>query len=84
MKGADEGEYRIAHLRDRLAGDEVAELGVRIEMRGGSVLLSGTVPTAERRDEILRIAGEELGGAPLRADLVVVCADAPDRSEELR
>ncbi|MGW0465148.1 BON domain-containing protein [Streptomyces sp. NPDC003027] len=84
MRDGDEGEYVIAHLRDRLAGDEVAELGVRIEMRGGAVLLSGTVPTAARRDQILRIAHEMLGGLPVRSDLVVVCADAPDRSEELR
>lgn len=83
MRHRDESEYRVAHLRDRLASDDIAELGVRIEMRGGSVLLSGTVPTATRREEILRIAAAELGGLPVRADLFVACAEAPDRPEEL-
>ncbi|MFI0987003.1 BON domain-containing protein [Streptomyces exfoliatus] len=78
-----ESEYRIARLRDRLAREEVAELGVRIEVRGAVVLLTGTVPTADRRDEILRIAEAELVDFPVRADLQVVCADPPDRPEEL-
>ncbi|MFD3533844.1 BON domain-containing protein [Streptomyces sp. NPDC058664] len=78
-----ESEYRIARLRDRLAREEVAELGVRIEVRGAVVLLTGTVPTADRRDEILRIAEEELADIPVRADLQTVCADPPDRPEEL-
>ncbi|MEV6247338.1 BON domain-containing protein [Streptomyces sp. NPDC051742] len=78
-----ESEYRIARLRDRLAREEVAELGVRIEVRGAVVLLTGTVPTADRRDEILRIAEAELVDLPVRADLQVVCADPPDRAEEL-
>ncbi|GAA3903041.1 BON domain-containing protein [Streptomyces gulbargensis] len=78
-----EDEYRIARLRERLAGDDVAELGVQVEQRGTSVLLTGTVPTASRRDEILRLAREELAGLTVRADLVVACADAPDRWEEL-
>ncbi|MFD3333661.1 BON domain-containing protein [Streptomyces sp. NPDC058700] len=78
-----ESEYRIARLRDRLAREEVAELGVRIEVRGAVLLLTGTVPTADRRDEILRIAQEELTDIPVRADLQVACADPPDRPEEL-
>ncbi|MGW3622875.1 hypothetical protein [Streptomyces sp. NPDC000880] len=83
MTGSDTVEYRIAHLRERLAGGAIAELGVRIEARGNSVLLSGAVASAASRDEILRIAKEELAGIPLREDLFVVCADAPDHPEEL-
>ncbi|GEB55786.1 hypothetical protein [Streptomyces gardneri] len=79
----DEGEYRIARFRDRLARGDVAELGVRVEMRGTSVLLTGTLPSAGRRDEILRIAATELGGIPLHSDLLIACADPPDRPEEL-
>ncbi|MFI8966448.1 BON domain-containing protein [Streptomyces sp. NPDC053493] len=81
--GGPEGEYRIARLRERLAGDELAELGVQVEQRGTAVLLTGTVPTAAHRDEIVRLAREELTGLVVRADLAVVCADAPDRFEEL-
>ncbi|MGI5400870.1 BON domain-containing protein [Streptomyces sp. CA-135486] len=84
MWDTEADEYRIAHLRERLAGEELAEMGVRIEMHGGAVHLSGTVATAACRAEILRMAETELAGLPLRADLMVVCPDAPDRTEELR
>ncbi|MGW5781246.1 hypothetical protein [Streptomyces sp. NPDC003863] len=79
----DGNEYRIARFRDRLAREDVAELGVRVEVRGEAILLTGTLPTAGRRDEILRLAGAELAGIPVRADLLVACADPPDRPEEL-
>ncbi|MGW0122931.1 hypothetical protein [Streptomyces sp. NPDC003327] len=80
---AHEDEYRIARLRERLAEDDMAELGVQLEQRGGAVVVTGTVPTTTRRDEILRLAREELDGLTVRADLAVACADAPDRWEEL-
>ncbi|MEW1906718.1 MULTISPECIES: BON domain-containing protein [unclassified Streptomyces] len=78
-----ENEYRIARFRERLARDDTAELGVRIETRGTAVLLTGTVPTAEHREEILRLAETELTGLPVRADLVVASVDPPERPEEL-
>ncbi|MEE1754729.1 hypothetical protein [Streptomyces sp. SP18CS02] len=83
MNTADTAEYRIAHLRDRLAGEDIAELGIRIEQRGVTVMLYGTVSSAACKDEILRIAREELAGLPVREDLVVVRATAPDHPEEL-
>ncbi|WP_055598561.1 BON domain-containing protein [Streptomyces aureus] len=76
-------EYRLARLRDRLAADDVAELGVRVELRGDAVLLSGTVPTAARRDEILRLARIELAGLTVFDDLASASTDAPERMEEL-
>ncbi|MFF3609351.1 hypothetical protein [Streptomyces sp. NPDC002463] len=79
----DGNEYRIARFRDRLAREDVAELGVRVEVRGEAILLTGTLPTTGRRDEILRLADAELAGVPVRADLLVACADPPDRPEEL-
>lgn len=39
-------EYRLAHLRERLAAEELGELGVRLEVRGQAVLVTGTVPSA--------------------------------------
>ncbi|MEU5219658.1 hypothetical protein AB0G79_26160 [Streptomyces sp. NPDC020807] len=78
-----ESEYRIARFKERLAREEVAELGVRVEVRGTAVLLSGTLPTADHRDEVLRLADTELAGIPIRTDLVVACADPPDRPEDL-
>ncbi|MFI2223970.1 hypothetical protein [Streptomyces fradiae] len=82
MSGADTAEYRIARLRDRLASEDIAELGVRIEERGG-VALYGTVSGAACRGEVLRIAREELAGLALHEDLVVAGSDAPTRQEEL-
>ncbi|WOX20416.1 BON domain-containing protein [Streptomyces solicathayae] len=78
-------EYRIEHLRERLAKDDMGELGVRVELRGATVLLVGVVQTAERRDEILRLARAELAGVPVRvrADLVLSGAGPPARHEEL-
>ncbi|MFB7512312.1 hypothetical protein [Streptomyces sp. NPDC056144] len=78
-----ESEYRIARFKERLAREEVAELGVRVEVRGAAVLLSGTLPTAGHRDEVLRLADTELAGIPIHTDLLVACADPPDRPEEL-
>ena len=77
-------DYRLAHLRQRLADEgDIAELGVRIEMRGGSLHLTGTIPTAVCRDEILRIAGEELPGVRMRSDLVIAETGPPEHYEEL-
>ncbi|MFJ3583596.1 BON domain-containing protein [Streptomyces sp. NPDC090127] len=82
-QGAYLGEYRIERVRDRLAREDVAELGIQVELRGGTVLLSGTVSTEARREEILRLAQSELAGVPVRADLVVVGSQPPTRHEEL-
>ncbi|MEU3607729.1 BON domain-containing protein [Streptomyces sp. NPDC035033] len=76
-------EYRIARLRERLARDGQAELGVQVEQRGGVVLLTGTVPTTVRRDEIVELARSALTGFTLRTDITVAGCDAPDHGEEL-
>lgn len=83
MSGPETTDYRIAHLRDRLASEDIAELGVRIEQRGAGVMLYGTVSSPACRAEVLRIAQEELAGLPLHEDLVVASADAPTHPEEL-
>ncbi|MDQ0753798.1 hypothetical protein QF034_008029 [Streptomyces africanus] len=76
-------DYRIAHLQERLASGELGELGVRVEARGQTVLLTGTVPSAPCRDEILRTVHEELTGIPVHSDLVVTETSSPDHAEEL-
>ncbi|MDX2650379.1 BON domain-containing protein [Streptomyces sp. PA03-1a] len=81
MTAAD--DYLIERLRRRLAGDEVAELGVRVEERGGAVVLSGTVSDAMSRDAIMRIAGEVSGGSPVVCDLRITSSAAPDHAEDL-
>jgi hypothetical protein len=76
-------EYRVAHLRDRLAAEELGELGVRAEVRAGAVAVTGTVPSARCRDTLLRVVGEELAGLTVHSDIVVAETARPDRAEEL-
>ncbi|GAA2252444.1 hypothetical protein GCM10010145_20230 [Streptomyces ruber] len=76
-------EYRVAHLRDRLARGDSAELGVRVEARGPGVLLTGTVPSAQCRDRVLAAAEEELAGVQIHSDILVAQTDSPDHAEEL-
>jgi len=76
-------EYRIAHLQERLAREGNGDMGMRLEMRGNTLLLTGTVPTATSREEILRIVEEELPDVPVRSDIVLSDHSAPDRPEEL-
>ncbi|MFD7711353.1 hypothetical protein ACFV6E_01620 [Streptomyces sp. NPDC059785] len=80
-------DYRIAHLQDRLAAGDLAEMGVRAEIRSGpaapAVVLTGTVPSDHCRDEILRTAREELDGLTVHCDIVVAEASAPEHTEEL-
>ncbi|MEU6890324.1 hypothetical protein ABZ934_00715 [Streptomyces sp. NPDC046557] len=83
MNTAEPIEYRIQHLRDRLAREDIAELGVRIEMHGATAHLSGCVTSADCRAEVLRIVEEELAGVAWHQDLTVNCAAPPDHSEEL-
>ncbi|MEU9636405.1 BON domain-containing protein [Streptomyces tendae] len=81
--GAQNVEYRVAHLQDRLAAEELGELGVRAEVRAGAVALTGTVPSAQCREKVLRLARQELAGLTVHADVVVAEATRPDHAEEL-
>lgn len=76
-------EYRIAHLEERLARSDLAELGMRIEARGDAVHITGTASTAADRAAILRIAAAELPGVAVRADIALADVTAPEHSEEL-
>ncbi|MCX5522360.1 hypothetical protein OG342_05705 [Streptomyces bobili] len=76
-------EYRVAHLHDRLAAEEPAELGVRAEVRAGSVVVTGTVPSAECRETLLRTVHEELAGLAVHTDIQVAETASPDHAEDL-
>ncbi|MEV7194866.1 hypothetical protein AB0N81_24120 [Streptomyces sp. NPDC093510] len=76
-------EYRIAHLKERLAAEELGELGIRVESRGSSVTVVGTVPTSHCREELLRTVNEELDGLTVHFDVVVAESAAPDHPEEV-
>ncbi|MFB7600553.1 hypothetical protein [Streptomyces sp. NPDC056160] len=79
----DNLEYRVAHLRERIAGGPLGELGVRLEVRGESVLLTGTVPSAHCREEICGLVDAELAGHRVHCDVVVADASSPDHAEDL-
>ncbi|MGW5974176.1 hypothetical protein [Streptomyces sp. NPDC055186] len=80
---AQSREYRVAHLQDRLAAGALGELGVRIEVRGEAVLVTGTVPSVPAREEVLRTVREELAGLAVHCDVVVNETSSPDGAEEL-
>jgi hypothetical protein len=77
-------EYRVAHLHQRLVDEGAADLGLRVENRGGTVIISGSVPTAGSRETVLRLAEEELAGLDTHIDVTVADLGAPDRAERLR
>ncbi|MFD0395691.1 BON domain-containing protein [Streptomyces nogalater] len=52
-------------------------------MRGDVVLLTGTVPSTQCRDDILRMAREELAGHPVHSDLLIAGTSSPDHGEDL-
>ncbi|MEV0017306.1 BON domain-containing protein [Streptomyces tendae] len=81
--GVQNVEYRVAHLQDRLAAEELGELGVRAEVRAGAVALTGTVSSEQCRERVLRLARQELAGLTVHADVVVAQATRPDHAEEL-
>ncbi|GGT93999.1 MULTISPECIES: hypothetical protein [Streptomyces] len=83
MNTPEPTEYRIEHFRDRLAGGELAELGLLVELRGASVLIRGSVPSAAYRDRVLDLARTELAGLAIHADVVVAGHAQPDRAEDL-
>ena len=79
----DDMQYRIERLRHRLAQDDPGELGLRIETRGGAVVVSGTVPDGECREAIMRLVAEELHGLRVHADIIAAQMDAAPVAEEL-
>ncbi|WP_225823707.1 BON domain-containing protein [Streptomyces naphthomycinicus] len=80
---AENLDYRVAHLAEHLASGDCGELGVRLELRGDTVLLTGTVPSTQCRDDILRTAREELAGHPVHSDLLIAGTTSPDHGEDL-
>ncbi|MCC5474846.1 hypothetical protein ACFV2N_01600 [Streptomyces sp. NPDC059680] len=76
-------DYRVAHLAERLATGDLGELGVRLELRGDAVLLTGTVPSGQCRDDICTLAREELAGHPVHCDILIAGTSSPDHGEDL-
>ncbi|MEV6734276.1 MULTISPECIES: hypothetical protein [unclassified Streptomyces] len=83
MTATESIEYRIEHLRDRLAREDIAELGVRIDTHGARTVVRGRVADEKCLEAVLRVTGEELAGTDWYADLTVSHHGAPDHPEEL-
>ncbi|MEU6314507.1 hypothetical protein [Streptomyces sp. NPDC047014] len=83
MNSVENLDYRIEHLRDRLAREDVAELGVRVEARGAGVMVWGCVSSAGARAAVLRVVEQELAGVLWHEDLTVNHVGPPDQAEVL-
>ncbi|GAA4661899.1 MULTISPECIES: BON domain-containing protein [Amycolatopsis] len=78
-------QYRVAHVRRALAEDpRTAELGVRVNVRGDHVHLSGEVATEQRRAELEQVLAEVVPDVELHNDVRVSDTREPARREELR
>lgn len=66
-------EYLAQHLRDALARDHrVSELGLDVVVRSGTLHVSGSVSTEERRAAVDVVAAEVASGRPVVNDTTVL------------
>jgi BON domain len=78
-------EYADADLQRALAEDaHIAELGVEVIPRGDYVVLRGYVESDERREAIERRASAQMPNCRVVNEIVVLPADPPPRTEQLR
>lgn len=78
-------QYRAARLRTALAQDpRTAELGVQVTVRGEHVYLSGTVPSARRKEELDHVLHERAPAVTVHNDVRIVEVGEPAEAEELR
>lgn len=78
-------QYRVAHLRRALAEDpRTAEMGVRVNVRGDHVHLSGEVATEQRRVVLEEVLAEVAPSVEVHNDVRVSDTREPARREELR
>lgn len=78
-------QYRVAHIRRALAEDpRTAEMGVRVNVRGDQVHLSGEVATEQRRADLEAVLAEVAPDVSVSNDVRVSDIREPGRREELR
>lgn len=78
-------QYRVAHIRRALAEDpRTTEMGVRVNVRGDQVHLSGEVATEQRRAELEQVLTEIAPEMSVSNDVRVADTREPGRREELR
>ncbi|MCP3801591.1 BON domain-containing protein [Allokutzneria sp. A3M-2-11 16] len=78
-------QYAVARLRRALAEDpRTAEQGVRVDLRGEQVYLSGDVASEERKRTLDQVVHDIAANLKVHNDVRVVEAKAPVGQEELR
>lgn len=85
MRAVDEApEYLAAHIAERLAEDgRTSEQGISVRVTAGHVMLTGTVATAERRDEIGRVAASLAPAYVVCNHIAVLPCAEPQEPERL-
>jgi hypothetical protein len=72
--------YLAEHVREALAQDaRVGELGVKVEISGETVVLSGTLTTPERQEAAAAVAHDLLPDHEVRNETAVT--DHPESTE---
>ncbi len=78
-------QYRVAHIRRALGEDpRTADMGVRVNVRGDQVHLSGEVATEQRRADLEAVLAEVAPDVSVSNDVRVSDIREPGRREELR
>ncbi len=76
--------YLIAHLQQALADDpRTEELGIEVMVAGRTVVLSGVVATAQRREAVTAVAREALSTHEVRNEVTVADLTEPADMERL-
>jgi osmotically-inducible protein OsmY len=76
-------EYSVARIREALAGDpRVGEIEIDVRLRGARVILSGALPTEERRRTAAEVAREAAGGLEV-VDQLEVTERSPGPEEQV-
>lgn len=82
--GDEPVEYSIAHIKEALAADpHTAELHVEVQVKGGSVSVTGRVATDERKSAVEEVIGRLYPGARVHNYLAVEVLDAEPTVEDL-
>jgi hypothetical protein len=77
-------EYLEAEVQRLLTEHpDLAEQGLVLHRREGTLQVQGEVESAHRRDEVCRLIGQRFPGVRVECDLGVVRAPAPVEAEEL-
>lgn len=76
--------YLVALLQDAFADDpRTEELGVDVAIAGDTVVLSGTVATPQRRENVAAVAREAVGDRAVRNDVTVADLSEPPDVEQM-